>query len=153
MSLDQSFIVVKYGDDQEALFNPWCSTQTLVDWIRRKCECPKDVVIDLVDLDGQVKNLSGSSEEYANELVTGRETYILIHVEKADNGPNRYIPLLNNIEKINPELMIKLNNMARPSTRNKRERTKKMSRSGKPSKLESSLKRPTSTERRSKQPK
>jgi hypothetical protein len=34
-----------------------------------------------VDLEGQVKNLSGRSKEYANEVVNGRETYILIRVE------------------------------------------------------------------------
>ena len=39
------------------------------------------VIIDLVDLEGQVKNLSGRSKEYANEVVNGRETYILIRVE------------------------------------------------------------------------
>ena len=39
------------------------------------------VTIDLVDLDGQITNLSGRTREYANELVTGRGTYILIRVE------------------------------------------------------------------------
>ena len=39
------------------------------------------VTIDLVDLDGQITNLSGRTKEYANELVTGRGTYILIRVE------------------------------------------------------------------------
>ena len=39
------------------------------------------VLIDLVDMDGQVKNLAGRSKEYASEVVTGRETYVLIRVE------------------------------------------------------------------------
>ena len=39
------------------------------------------MTIDLVDLDGQITNLSGRTKEYANELVTGRGTYILIRVE------------------------------------------------------------------------
>ena len=39
------------------------------------------VTIDLVDLEGQITNLSGRTREYANELVTGRGTYILIRVE------------------------------------------------------------------------
>lgn len=38
-------------------------------------------MIDLVDMDGQVKNLSGRSKEYASEVVNGRETYVLIRVE------------------------------------------------------------------------
>lgn len=32
-------------------------------------------------MDGQVKNLSGRSKEYASEVVNGRETYVLIRVE------------------------------------------------------------------------
>lgn len=41
-------------------------------------------------MDGQVKNLSGRSKEYASEVVNGRETYVLIRVEsewlvRADN--------------------------------------------------------------------
>ena len=39
------------------------------------------VILDLVDLEGQVKNLPASTEEYASEYVTGRETYILIRVD------------------------------------------------------------------------
>lgn len=43
--------------------------------------CYFSVLIDLVDMDGQVKNLSGRSKEYASEVVNGRETYVLIRVE------------------------------------------------------------------------
>ena len=39
------------------------------------------VILDLVDLEGQVKNLSSSAEEYASDYVTGRETYVLIRVD------------------------------------------------------------------------
>ncbi|XP_067673848.1 uncharacterized protein C22orf15-like [Haliotis asinina] len=149
---DQSFIIVKYGDDQQALFNPWCTTHTLIEWIRKKCNCSHDITIDLIDQDGQVKNLAGSNEEYANELVNGRETYILIRVEKAgENGQNRYVSLLNNLEHVNPDLMVKLNNLSRPATRNRKDRYKKTNKSGKSgSKPDSPNKRPTSSERRSK---
>ncbi|KAK7483711.1 hypothetical protein BaRGS_00025032 [Batillaria attramentaria] len=151
----QSFIIVKYGDNQEAIFNPWCTTHTLLEWIRRKCHCDEDIILDLVDLEGQVKNLSSSSEEYASDFVTARETYILIKVDKqGENEPNRYVSLLNNLDELNPDLMVKLNNMSRPTTRSKKDRLKRNLRTARNnSKPESAGKRPVSGERRSKQPK
>ncbi|XP_050411194.1 uncharacterized protein CXorf65 homolog [Patella vulgata] len=154
--LDQSFIKVKYGDNEEAIFNPWCSTYTLLEWIRKRCKCGHDITIDLIDLEGHVRNLSTGIEEYANDLLHGRETYILIRVEReSESGPNRYISLLNNLEQTNPELMVKLNNLSRPTTRNKKDRPKKNnnnhgSRSLKGHRLESPTKRPTSSERHNK---
>lgn len=38
-------------------------------------------VIDLLDLDGQVKFLSAKEKEYACDVVDGRQTYILIRIE------------------------------------------------------------------------
>ncbi|XP_076452677.1 uncharacterized protein CXorf65 homolog isoform X2 [Babylonia areolata] len=103
----QTFIIIKYGDNQEAIANPFCSTHALLEWMRRKSHCDDDSVLDLVDLEGQVKNLPSSTEEYANDYVTGRETYILIRVDKqADStGTNRYVSLLNNLDDLHPDLM------------------------------------------------
>ncbi|XP_076434852.1 uncharacterized protein CXorf65 homolog [Babylonia areolata] len=152
-AFSQSFIIVKYGDNQEAIFNPWCSSHTLLEWIRRKCQCDEDIILDLVDLEGQVRNLPSSTEEYASDYVTGRETYILIRVDKQDDsGRNRYVSLLNNLDEINPDLMVKLNNLSRPSTRNKMNKSRKNLRPNRNSaKPESAGKRPVSGERRSKQ--
>ncbi|KAH9525557.1 hypothetical protein Btru_001688 [Bulinus truncatus] len=129
---DSSFVVIKYGDDKEALLNSRCPTLTFVQWIRRVCDCGNDIVLDLVDLDGQVKNLPVSSAEYASDYVTGRETYVVIRVEKeGENGPNRYISLLNHLDKIHPELLVKLNDLSRPDRSSKRDRYKKTSIRGK----------------------
>ncbi|KAK3592655.1 hypothetical protein CHS0354_034732 [Potamilus streckersoni] len=104
--MDRAFIIVKYGDNQEAIFNPWCTSHNLLEWIRRKCNCEDDVVLDLVDQEGQVLNLAGRLKDYACQLVSGRETYILIRVERqSDNGALHYTSLLNNLEDINPDLM------------------------------------------------
>ncbi|KAI8782465.1 hypothetical protein BgiMline_027390 [Biomphalaria glabrata] len=120
-SQNPSFVVIKYGDDKEALLNPRCPTQTFVQCIRRICDCDNDMVLDLVDLDGQIKNLPMSSEDYASDYVTGRETYVVIRVEKeGENGPNRYISLLNHLDKINPDLLVKLNDLSRPERSGKR---------------------------------
>ncbi|PVD32780.1 hypothetical protein C0Q70_08226 [Pomacea canaliculata] len=148
----QSFIIVKYGDNEEAIFNPWCSTHTLLEWIRRKCKCDDSIVLDLVDLEGQIKNLSTGADDYACDYVTPRETYILIRVDKqGDNGPNRYVSLLNNLDQFSPDLMVKLNSLSRPSTRNKKsDRLKRNNnrQTPRPTKTaESTGKRPVSGER------
>lgn len=59
-------------------------------------------------MDGQVKNLSGRSKEYASEVVNGRETYVLIRVEsewlvRADNllGNKIYLNVFNTHITIN----------------------------------------------------
>ncbi|CAC5384112.1 unnamed protein product [Mytilus coruscus] len=105
------------------------------------------LVIDLVDLEGQVKNLSGRSKEYANELVNGRETYILIRVERCHDGKFLYTSLLNNLEEYNSDLMVKLNSMSRPQTRTKKNAKKTPSKSSK-NRNESPMKRPGSGEKK-----
>jgi len=147
---DPSFVVIKYGDDQEALINPFCSTYIFIDWIRQIVKCDKDILLDLVDLEGQLRNLPVTTEEYATEYVTGRETYVVISVERqGDDGPRKYVSLLNNLDKSNPELSIKLNDLSRPGTRSaRRERGKKAtSKSSRSLKAENNGKRPNSTEK------
>ncbi|BFZ18611.1 hypothetical protein BsWGS_21650 [Bradybaena similaris] len=142
----QCFVVIKYGDNEEALMNPWCSTQIFVDSIKRKCQCDSNSTLDLVDLDGQIKHLSVSPDEYASDYVTGRETYVAIRVERqGENGPHKYIPLLNNLQEMHPELMVKLNNLSRPGTKNRRDRLKKTQ--NRTSRATPSKARPSSSER------
>lgn len=149
--IDKSFIIVKYGDNEEAIFNPWCSSHTLMEWIRKKCNCEEDVTIDLVDLEGQVTNLAGRSKEYANEIVTGRGTYILIRVEKLqENGQYHYTSLLNNLEDTMPDLMVKLNSLSRPTTRARNAKVKgtKKSVAQKVRQESANNKRPSSSEKK-----
>ncbi|GFO46477.1 hypothetical protein PoB_007298200 [Plakobranchus ocellatus] len=79
---EPSFVVIKYGDDQEAIINPLCSTYIFLDWIKRICHCDSDSTLDLVDLEGQIRNLPVTTEDYASDYVTGRETYVVIRVER-----------------------------------------------------------------------
>lgn len=149
---DKSFIIVKYGDNEEAIFNPWCSSHTLMEWIRKKCNCDDDIVIDLVDMEGQVTNLAGRAREYAHEIVTARGIYILIRVERLpDNGQFHYTSLLNNLEETNPELMVKLNSLSRPTTRAKNVKQKGNKKITQPQKLRqesANNKRPSSSEKK-----
>ncbi|XP_048761935.1 uncharacterized protein LOC125670666 isoform X1 [Ostrea edulis] len=149
---DQSFIRVKYGDNQEAIFNPWCSSYTLMEWIRKKCNCENDILIDLVDMDGQVKNLSARTKEYASEVVNPRETYVLIRVEiffpEIGDGKYNYTSLLNNLGDVNPDLFGKLSVMSRPQTRVKGKKNNKPLKTPKGSRNESATKRPKSSEKK-----
>jgi len=118
---EPSFVVIKYGDDQEALINPSCSSYIFTDWIRQVVRADKDMLIDLVDLEGSLRHLPASTEDYATDYVTGRETYVVLRVERqGEDGPRRYISLLNNLDKSNPELSGKLIDLSRPGTRSAR---------------------------------
>jgi len=75
------FITVKYGDHEEALFNPNCRTLHLLEDIKRRCNCPENVIIDLSDLRGAVKNLTEHQSSNASEFLNERETFILVQVE------------------------------------------------------------------------
>ncbi|XP_064620918.1 uncharacterized protein LOC135483800 isoform X2 [Lineus longissimus] len=123
-----TFITVLFGDNQKAIFNPRCRSQILLEFIRRKCNCENEA-IDLIDFEGVVKNLSSAKLfDYAHEhqSVGSRESYVLVRVEsekkyngKREKEQTKFVPLLNNLEAVNPELHDKLNNIVveRPKTR------------------------------------
>ncbi|XP_074643320.1 uncharacterized protein CXorf65 homolog [Tubulanus polymorphus] len=112
-----TFVTVLFGDNQRAIFNPRCKVDIFMEHIRRKC-ClrEKTGTIDLVDLEGEIKNLSNSRTRdhlrYASDHINSRQCYVLVKVEKqSDRDPVRYTPLLQNLDEINPELFEKLNSL------------------------------------------
>ncbi|XP_013417287.1 uncharacterized protein LOC106178588 [Lingula anatina] len=87
------YITVRFGDQEQALFNPHCRIISLVNEIKAKCRC-EDVDIDLCDESGNVKHLGHQAQfKFASDLLVDRETYILIKVERKDGDP-QYLPLL-----------------------------------------------------------
>ncbi|KAK3084948.1 hypothetical protein FSP39_021928 [Pinctada imbricata] len=116
-----------------------------MEWIRKKCKCDEDIIIDLVDLEGQVKNLSARSKEYASEVVNGRETYVLIRVEKVAENKYHYTSLLNDLENTNPDLLGKLSTLSKPQPKMKGKKGKQIPKTPKSSRLESPSKRPGSS--------
>ncbi|XP_032225870.1 uncharacterized protein CXorf65 homolog isoform X1 [Nematostella vectensis] len=108
------FITVKYGDSQEALFNPNCRTQNLLEDIKRRCLCDKDFVVDLSDELGNVKNLLDHTGNYATDLLKAREKFVLIRVEKKGEESPIYTPLLNDLELITTSFIERL---SRPESR------------------------------------
>eukprot|EP00057_Strongylocentrotus_purpuratus_P003714 XP_003727204.1 PREDICTED: uncharacterized protein LOC100889490 isoform X2 [Strongylocentrotus purpuratus] len=103
------FITVKYGEKEEALFNPNCKTMLLLEDIKRRCRCSTDVEVDLSDREGNIKHLMESPQRYANEVLKERESFVLIKVEKNDESSKpHYIPLLNDIEAIDAAFLARL---------------------------------------------
>ncbi|XP_054760461.2 uncharacterized protein CXorf65 homolog [Lytechinus pictus] len=103
------FITVKYGEKEEALFNPNCKTMLLLEDIKRRCKCSMGVEVDLSDQEGNIKHLSESPQRYANEVLKERESFVLIKVEKNDvSSKPHYIPLLNDNEAIDAAFLARL---------------------------------------------
>lgn len=102
------FITVKYGDHEEALFNPNCRILHLLEDIRRRCNCPENVVIDLSDLRGAVKNLTDHQSSNASEFLNERETFILVRVEKNTTEGRDfplYTPLLDDEDVLTTDFL------------------------------------------------
>ncbi|XP_077996078.1 uncharacterized protein LOC144449420 [Glandiceps talaboti] len=113
-----AFITVKYGDNQQRIFNPLCSNLILLECIRRNCKCEKGITLDLSDAEGNVKYLSENLHAYANNYLEGRGTYWLIRVDKGvGDNPNKYTLLLTEPEKYYPDLNQRLENLSKPTLR------------------------------------
>ncbi|XP_022095854.1 uncharacterized protein CXorf65 homolog [Acanthaster planci] len=119
-----TFITVKYGDNEQKLFNPYCSSLILLECIRKNCNITDaDATLDLSDALGSIKRLPDNLHSYANTLLDGRETYWVIKVEKGagENDPTKYTLLIDDPEKNCPELSSRLQDLSRPTTRGRRE--------------------------------
>ncbi|XP_078282947.1 uncharacterized protein CXorf65-like isoform X2 [Rhinoraja longicauda] len=103
------FITVLYGDNEHALFNPYCKTQLLLDCIKRNCHYETEVEIDLADENGEVKNLLLHQHSYSSDILTGRGVYVLLGVNRpASPSKPRYTPLLNNNNIVTSKFLAKL---------------------------------------------
>ncbi|XP_031556592.1 uncharacterized protein CXorf65 homolog, partial [Actinia tenebrosa] len=104
-----AFITVRFGDNEEELFNPNCVTLNLMDNIRRRCRCQRGVILDLSDEDGDLKNLPEYSNHYADKFLKARQKFVLIKIEKGSGeSPTTYTSMLNDLETINPKLLSRL---------------------------------------------
>ncbi|EDO43935.1 predicted protein [Nematostella vectensis] len=106
------FITVKYGEAEEALFNPNCRILHLLDDIKRRCKCTEEVLVDLSDVNGSVQNLADNQSCNATDFLKGRETFILVRVEKIE-GVERpiYTPLLRDSDYVTSEFLESLSRM------------------------------------------
>jgi len=95
------FITVRFGDCQEALFNPNCMIKVLLEDIKKRCRRNREELIDLSDESGNLKNLLDHKTEYATDLLKARHSFILIRLEKKQGEDLfTYTPLLNDTRTI-----------------------------------------------------
>ncbi|XP_063967764.1 uncharacterized protein CXorf65 homolog isoform X2 [Lytechinus pictus] len=113
------FLLIFFSDNQQRLFNPYCTSMNLLESIRKQCHSSDDgATLDLSDGSGNVKNLHSADnlQSYANSFLEGRETYWLIKVEKGatEREPTIYSLLISNPEETCPELQSRLKDLSRP---------------------------------------
>lgn len=119
------FIFVRYGADEQILFNPDCSTRLLLENIKKRCHCRTKDAIALVDDKINIISFEESLEN-ASSLFTDRGVYILVEVHKKEDGVLVYRPLLDSPDS---DILAKLEALSSP-----RGGTKTQSGKAKPSK-------------------
>ncbi|XP_063411938.1 uncharacterized protein CXorf65 homolog [Mytilus edulis] len=135
-----AFITVKYGDSQEDIFNPNCRTFNLLRCIQRRCKCNDEV--ELSDESGNIKFLRECPNRYASEMLTDRESLVLLRVEKKDSHGEIYVPLLND-EYISDEFRTRISTKgsggsgSRPNSRRVRSNTRRSKKDEKKQRTES----------------
>ncbi|XP_069080540.1 uncharacterized protein CXorf65 homolog isoform X1 [Pleurodeles waltl] len=123
------FVTVLHGDNEEALFNIHCRVQLLLEGIKRTCHCEPEVEIELADENGQIKNLLENRHCYASEILSERETCILLAVSRpAGTTEAVFTPLLNDEDIINSKFLAKLGNWGESKSSSSRTKSKRHSR-------------------------
>ncbi|XP_059813075.1 uncharacterized protein LOC132385197 isoform X2 [Hypanus sabinus] len=103
------FITVLFGDNEHAHFNIFCKTRVLLDYIKQSCHCETEAEIGLADEHGEVQNLLQAQHGCASDILTAREAYVLLGVNRpASPSKSRYTPLLNNDYIVNSKFLAKL---------------------------------------------
>ncbi|XP_071945259.1 uncharacterized protein [Antedon mediterranea] len=123
-----TFITVIYGDNERRLFNPQCSSLVLLESIRKHCIKElenEELILDLSDVEGNIKHLPDNLHTYASGFLDGRKQYYLIKVTRHKNvdnqQPPQYTLMLENGDKLCPELTKHLQNLSKPVIRQRRE--------------------------------
>ncbi|XP_032820538.1 uncharacterized protein CXorf65 homolog isoform X3 [Petromyzon marinus] len=98
------FVIVKYGERQQALFNPSCQARLLLRSIRIKLGCDPDAELELCDEMGQLKHVSAWPERLASELLAERETLVAVRVFR-EGDQLTYRPLLDDPDIVNPKFI------------------------------------------------
>ncbi|VDI36851.1 Hypothetical predicted protein [Mytilus galloprovincialis] len=104
------YITVEYGDNQSLIVNPDCPTKIFTEYIHKKCNLPKDTMIDLTDENATQFDLFAKDPfESVFLLFKVRHTYLVCTVELYDDMSLKKItPILNDWEKKYPSLERKL---------------------------------------------
>lgn len=121
------FILVKYGNNETLLCNPSCAVVNLLKSIKKRAGYGNsEIIVDVADETGLVKELDAHKFDHANKHLTSHATYVLVRKELLlDNGyqpPStplppqyNYIPLLDKYEDLFPNFIIRSAEVQRPS--------------------------------------
>ena len=93
-----SFIIVKYGSNEERLCNPNCLSVVLLSHVKKSCGFESlSENIDLATESGEVLDLISKPKEVAKKFLEARGTYILVKVvgDDVDESSPSFIPLLD----------------------------------------------------------
>ncbi|ESO97142.1 hypothetical protein LOTGIDRAFT_239178 [Lottia gigantea] len=104
---DAMFVTVKYGESRSEIFNPNCRIISLLKDIRDRCRGFDAEEVELSDENGNVKFLRDSPNKYANEILTERENFVLLKVDKNDKYIS-YSPLLIDSDAITDDFLARL---------------------------------------------
>ncbi|XP_078539999.1 uncharacterized protein CXorf65 homolog [Lissotriton helveticus] len=122
------FVRVLHGDNEEALFNIQCRVQLLLEGIKRTCHCESEE-IELADENGQVKNLLENRYCYASDILSERETFILLAVSRpAGTTDAVFTPLLIDEDIVNSKFLAKLGNWGESKSSSSRTKSKRHNR-------------------------
>lgn len=125
-----TFFTVKYGENDQQLFNSDCSLILLVQSIKQHCTNQEYYEgLALISEQCEVINLSehASSLENGKPLFTGRGMYILLALEDNGSGGLKYKPLIDS-DYISQEMTDRLEELSNPE--NSQGRRKANSRRG-----------------------
>ncbi|XP_038867076.1 uncharacterized protein C22orf15 isoform X3 [Salvelinus namaycush] len=110
-----SFITLK--EAQTELFNLNCRMINFIHSLKERCDLDPQDCVDLMDRTGELVNLSDKEEsmEQASSLMKKRHSYVLIRICKGDRTEGqKYVPLLNDLDKSHPELVEVLKKLSNP---------------------------------------
>ncbi|KAM9547084.1 uncharacterized protein C22orf15-like isoform 1-T1 [Salvelinus alpinus] len=102
------FVTVQFGEAQTELFNLNCRMINFIHSLKERCDLDPQDCVDLMDRTGELVNLSDKEEsmEQASSLMKKRHSYVLIRICKGDRTEGqKYVPLLNDLDKSHPELV------------------------------------------------
>lgn len=117
---DANFIRIKFGENREAILNTSCRCRHLVESVKKACGCEDSDEIELVGSEGEFLGLSDPDKErnYANDYVHSRAVYYAVLVKIDPTKPTtQYVPLLKDLESVNPDLALKLHDLSNPNAK------------------------------------
>ena len=114
------FFIVRYGDDEQLLFNMHCRVKVLLETIKKRCKCSPEEIIDLADEHAHIMNLAEQPDsKYASMLLQPRMSYILVRAnvlidERTGDTHKTYTALLEGLSDSNPEFLMRLAKRVHP---------------------------------------